>query len=104
MKANKAGQEETISVLLTRRTFPIAFQNKLNELMEQGAFDSEEEATRWIETTPIILEIMYEKDSGLFAVESEAIESGGIISPYSGEEIENDEFDEFELEVGFEDL
>jgi hypothetical protein len=58
--------------------------------MEQGAFDSEEEATRWIESTPIILEIMYEKDSGLFAVESEAIESGGVVSPYSGEEIEND--------------
>ena len=90
MKANKAGQEETISVLLTRRTFPIAFQNKLNELMEQGAFDSEEEATRWIESNPITLEIMYEKNNGLFAVESESIESGIIVSPYSGEEIEDD--------------
>lgn len=90
MKANKVGQEETIAVLLTRRTFPIAFQNKLNELMEQGAFDNEEDATKWIESNPIVLEIMYEKDSGLFAVESEAIESGGIVSPYSGEEIEND--------------
>lgn len=90
MKANKVGEEETIEVLLTRRTFPIAFQNKLNELMEQGAFDNEEDATKWIESNPIVLEIMYEKDSGLFAVESEAIESGGIISPYSGEEIEND--------------
>ena len=89
MKANKAGQEETIAVLLTRRTFPIAFQNKLNELMEQGAFDSEEEATRWIESNPIILEIMYEKHSGLFAVDSESIESGIIVSPYSGEEIED---------------
>lgn len=89
MKANKAGQEETICVLLTRRTFPIAFQNKLNELMEQGAFDSEEEATHWIESNPIILEIMYEKHSGLFAVDSEAIESGIIVSPYSGEEIED---------------
>ena len=90
MKANKVGQEETIGVLLTRRTFPSAFQNKLNELMEQGAFDNEEDATKWIESNPIVLEIMYEKDSGLFAVESEAIESGGIVSPYSGEEIEND--------------
>ena len=42
--------------------------------MEQGAFDNEEDATKWIESTPIVLEIMYEKDSGLFAVESEAIE------------------------------
>ena len=90
MKANKAGQEETISVLLTRRTFPIAFQNKLNELMEQGAFDNEEEATRWIESNPIILEIMYEKHAGLFAVESQAIEGSYLMSPYSGEEIEFD--------------
>ena len=59
MKANKIGQEETISVLLTRNAFPIAFQNKLDELMEQGAFNSEEEATRWIESNPIVLEIMY---------------------------------------------
>ena len=90
MKANKVGQEETISVLLTRKSFPIAFQNKLNELMEQGAFDSEEEAIRWIESTPIILEIMYEKDCGLFAVESEAIECCpcSLVSPYSGEVIE----------------
>ncbi len=88
MKANKAGQEETIAVLLTRKSFPIAFQNKLNELMEQGAFDSEEEATRWIEKHPIILEIMYEKNNGLFAVESEAIESAYLMSPYSGETIE----------------
>lgn len=91
MKANKVGQEETIAVLLTRKSFPIAFQNKLNELMEQGAFDSEEEATRWIESNPIVLEIMYEKNWGLFAVESEAIESSCLMSPYSGTEIECDE-------------
>lgn len=90
MKANKVGQEETIGVLLTRKTFPIAFQNKLNELMEQGAFDNEEDATKWIESTPIVLEIMYEKDNGLFAVESEAIECDTLISPYSGERIECD--------------
>lgn len=59
MKANKVGQEETIAVLLTRKSFPIAFQNKLNELMEQGAFDSEEEATRWIESNPIVSTLVY---------------------------------------------
>ena len=90
MKANKVGQEETIDVFLTRKTFPIAFQNKLNELMEQGAFDNEEDATKWIESTPIVLEIMYEKDNGLFAVESEAIECDTLVSPYSGERIECD--------------
>lgn len=93
MKANKVGQEETIAVLLTRKTFPIAFQNKLDELMSQGAFDNEEDATKWIESNPIVLEIMYEKDSGLFAVESEAIECDTLISPYSGESIECDNED-----------
>ena len=91
MKANKVGQEETIEVLLTRKSFPIAFQNKLNELMECGAFYNEEEATRWIESNPIVLEIMYEKNWGLFAVESEAIENSNLMSPYSGVEIECDE-------------
>ena len=90
MKANKIGQVESIAVLLTRQTFPIAFQNKLDELMSQGAFDDEEDAIKWIETA-IVLEIMYEKDSGLFAVESEAIECGTLISPYSGESIECDD-------------
>ena len=98
MKANKVGQEETIGVLLTRRTFPIAFQNKLNELMECGAFYNEEEATRWIESNPIVLEIMYEKDSGLFAVESEAIESCDIVSPYTKEEIENDYWEDDDMQ------
>jgi hypothetical protein len=58
--------------------------------MEQGAFDNEEDATKWIESTPIVLEIMYEKDNGLFAVESEAIECDTLVSPYSGERIECD--------------
>ena len=97
MKANKIGQEEIIEVRLTRDKFPIAFQNKLNELMEQGAFNNEEEATRWIESNPIVLEIMYEKNWGLFAVESEAIESGGIVSPYSGEEIEDDYWEDDDM-------
>jgi hypothetical protein len=90
MKANKVGQEETIEVLLTRSTFPIAFQNKLNELMEQGAFDNEEDAIKWIESTPFTLEIMYQKDNGLFAVESEALVCSTLVSPYNGEEIDCD--------------
>jgi hypothetical protein len=51
MKANKMGQEEVIEVRLTRDRFPIAFSNKLKELMDCGAFDSEEKAIKWIEET-----------------------------------------------------
>ena len=51
--------------------------------MEQGAFNNRESAERWVMENPICLELIYEKHSGLFAVESEAIESNSIVSPYS---------------------
>lgn len=79
-----AGSEETIQVRLTPGIFPTAFKAKLEELIGQGM--TEEDARRWILSTPIVLELYYEKDSGLFAVESEALEScpESIRSPYSG--------------------
>jgi hypothetical protein len=54
--------------------------------MEEGAFDTREEAEKWVEETPIALELMYEKHCGLFAVESDAI-GADVYSPYSQEEI-----------------
>lgn len=77
------GQEEVIEVLLTPTRFPNSYKKKIEELMEQGVFDSQEEAERWVQTTPICLELIYEKHSGLFAVESEAIEANACTSPYS---------------------
>lgn len=85
--APKAGCEEVIFVLLTPTKFPIAYQNKIDELMESGAFDTKEEAEQWVQTTPICMEIIYEKHSGLFGVESEGLESGGLVSPYTNKEI-----------------
>lgn len=87
MKLNKEDQIETIEVRLTEDKYPIAFRNKLEELMEQHAFDTEKDARLWIEQSPIVLEVYYEKDAGLFAVESEALAScpETIRSPYSGE-------------------
>lgn len=90
-KVQEAQFAETISVLLTPERFPIAYQNKLDELMEQGAFDTKEEAEKWIKTSPIELEIFYEKHSGLFAIESEAVESGCCTSPYTQKDIEAEE-------------
>lgn len=90
-KVQEAQFAETISVLLTPERFPIAYQNKLDELMEQGAFDTKEEAEKWIKTTPIELEIFYEKHNGLFAIESEAVECGFCTSPYTQKDIEVEE-------------
>lgn len=87
MRAYPKDNIETIEVTLNRHTNPISFKNKVDELMEEGAFDTREEAEKWVETTPIVLELMYEKHNGLFAVESEAI-GGDVFSPYTRGDIE----------------
>lgn len=87
IKAYPINETETIEVRLDKNKTPISFKHKVDELMEQGAFDTREDAEKWVEETPIVLEMIYEKHSGLFAVESESIESG-VFSPYTREEIE----------------
>lgn len=84
IKINDADCVESINVYLSREKTPVAFQNKLKELMDCKAFDTEEEAIKWIETTPIELELYYETGQGLFGVESEVVENFYILnSPYS---------------------
>lgn len=78
---------ETIEVKLTPGKYPVAYKAKIDELMEQGAFNTREKAERWVMENPICLELIYEKHSGLFAVESEAIETDSLVSPYSKEPI-----------------
>ena len=87
IKINEPNHEEVIEVRLSREKTPIAFKEKLDELMEEGAFDTEKEAIEWIEKTPFVMEMYYEKGYGLFLVESEALEGGGIASPYTKEEL-----------------
>ena len=95
IKVNNADNVETILVILSREKTPIAFQNKVDELMEQGAFVSKEEAIKWIESTPFELELYYEKHSGLFAVETDAIECGAdLVSPYTKAEFDYSELKE----------
>ena len=87
IKINEPNHEEVIEVRLSREKTPIAFKEKLDELMEEGAFDTEKEAIEWIEKTPFVMEMYYEKGHGLFLVESEAIDSCNIVSPYTKEEL-----------------
>ena len=87
IKINEPNHEEVIEVRLSREKTPIAFKEKLDELMEEGAFDTEKEAIEWIEKTPFVMEMYYEKGHGLFLVESEAIDSCDLVSPYTKEEL-----------------
>ena len=96
IKMNNADNYESINITLSRENTPIAYQNKLDELMDLKAFDTQSEAEKWLSETPIELELYYENGYGLFGVEAEAVESMEIQSPYSGAPIlEEDEIDQF---------
>ena len=95
MKLNNAeNYEHLCNVKLTKEQYPIAFENKVSELMEQGLFSTREEAEKAVTEMEIELELYYHKDYGLFAVESEAVEGGTIYSPYSGELCEEADYDD----------
>lgn len=88
MKLNGADTYEHLcNVKLSKEKFPIAFENKVQEIMEEYGWERGK-AEELVGDMSIELELYYEKGYGLFAVESEAVEGGTIYSPYSGEECE----------------
>lgn len=86
VKLNNSDSYESIgSIKLSKDKFPIAFQNKVEELIEEGVCSTIEEAEKIVNDIEFELEVYYEKGTGLFAVESDAVESGTIYSPYTAE-------------------
>ena len=89
IKVNDENHIECVNIQLSRDKTPIAFKNKLEELMGQGCFETEEEAIEFIESAPIQMELYYEKGQGLIMVESDALDSGcDVCSPYTKEPFE----------------
>ena len=88
MKLNAVGKEEIINVYIDKVNHPIAYQAKLEELIESGM--TEKEAEKVI-SCGFQLEVYYSKNQGLFLIESEAIESTTIYNPYDGTECEIEE-------------
>ena len=85
VKLNSAENYEGITIIVDKEQYPIAYRNKIEELVEQGLYNTIEEAENDNPTFEMDCEIYYDKHSGLFAVESGAVESGCLIySPYSG--------------------
>lgn len=83
-KLNKPDEYESIEITITKDKYPILFKNKVEELLEQGAFSTQTDAENFVEGMVIELELYYEKNNGFFAVESEAIGNGcEIASPYT---------------------
>ena len=96
IKMNDADNYESINIQLSKDKFPIAYQNKLQELLDYKAFDTKEEAEKYIAENPIELELYYEPGYGLFGVESEATEANVVHSPYSNAPVLDDDlFEKF---------
>jgi hypothetical protein len=91
VKLNNADNYESIIIIIDKEQYPIAYSNKIEELVEQGCYPTIHDAEKDNPTFEMECELYYDKHSGLFAVESGAVESGTIYSPYSGELCE--EFD-----------
>jgi len=84
LKLNNSDSYDSFEIILTEDKYPTAYANKLKCLM-QGAGMTEQEARNEIAAVPIEMELYYEVGAGLMMVESGAVESGTIYSPYSGE-------------------
>ena len=87
IKINNGDSYEYISITLREDLYPIAHNEKVNELMEQGAFDNIQDAKKFVNNSPIELELYYEKHNGLIGIEVGAVESMGknLSSPYTRE-------------------
>jgi hypothetical protein len=86
---------DAIAVCLSENHTPVAWKRKKYELIRLSGM-TEEEAQRHLETMPVSLELFYDIDRGLFAVEEEAGECCEIYNPYTGKEIPNDNLPEKE--------
>ena len=90
MKANNQDQIELINIRLNPNEHPIAFNNKVEELMEECGY-SRKDAEKEVRNMVFEMELYYQKGQGLFLVESEALDSGvELVSPYNGEELNTD--------------
>ena len=89
-----AQEAETIDVLLSPNRHPIAFERKVRCMMTSGLTRPEAEAH--VLVTPLQLEIFYDVGQGLFALESEAIESITVFNPYTGDEVPKEDEEEEE--------
>jgi hypothetical protein len=87
VQAYSADYIESINVVITKDRYPILYRRKIEELVEQKAYETIEDAEIDNPKFEIELELYYDKEWGLYGVESDAISSSAesICSPYTGE-------------------
>ena len=91
LKINPSENCEAIVILLTKVSYPIAYNNKIEELVEQKLYPSKEAAEKDNPEFELDCEIYYHKHLGVFAVEQGAVESSIIYSPYNCQRLLEDE-------------
>lgn len=83
---------EVINVSLTPTSHPKFFKAKVDELVKLGLSQEEAEAdvTKWM--SDFEMEVYYQTDYGVFAVDSEAFEGGQrVYSPFTKTELKDPE-------------
>lgn len=83
LRINKPEDAETITVKLSKEKTPIAFKNKVEELIDEGMLP--DEAEKFVEEADFFMEMYYQKGYGLFLVESEPLDYTDICSPYNAD-------------------
>lgn len=78
-----AAEEDVLAFHVDKNSFPEVYKRKMYELVERSGM-TEQEADNYLLKTPIILELFYDIDRGLFAVESESAAEIDIFNPYTG--------------------
>ena len=95
-KINNPNDCETVTIRITKNQYPKIYEAKVKELVEVCGM-SQADAEAAVNGMVITLELMYSVSSGLFGIESEAVEScaSSLYNPYTGENlIDWDEDDE----------
>ena len=84
---NEENYEHLCNVKLSKEKYPIAFQHKVNELVQDCGL-TKEESEKIVSEMEIELEIYYHESYGLFAVETDFCDAIDVMfSPYTGETI-----------------
>ena len=87
VQANSGDCYESIYITIRRDNYPILYQRKLEEMVEEGNYSTIEDAEKNNPIITIELELYYDKGYGLYGVETGAVESGAesLCSPYTAE-------------------
>lgn len=76
---------EVFEVITTPTVNPEMFRRRVKCLMLSGL--SQEEAEKFVASTPLQLELFYDVALGAFAIDAEAVGNTPLYNPYTGDEI-----------------